>query len=451
MKNDIGTDRQLFVDDYWIEDLDGIRRTLHHPVKRETVIRPEHPWEQKGVSYMRVIEDGGRFRGWYRCDPKMNPDMQDRNTVTAYAESFDGVTWEKPTLGIVEYDGSKENNIVWAGADNEMNMAPFRDKNPVVSEDEKYKAIIRKRGEVIRGLVSPDGIHWRLISEEPFLTDGPFDSHNIAFWDTNLSKYVAYTRGIAGKGDFEGGVRWVRRALSDDFVHWSKLESIDVGDEPDTHFYTNSCVQYDRAPGVYLMFPSRYVPDRWPVPDWEYGPGVNDIVFLSSRDGIHFDFSFREAFVRPGTDSNNWHERAIYMEWGVLQTSPTEISLYGMENWRMPTVNIRRYTLRTDGFVSLSAGFEGGTATTRPFIYSGNSLELNYATSAVGSVQVELRDETNHPIPGFSIENCPERFGDEIDGEIRWSGMSALSAHEGKPVRLHFRLKDADVYAFRFR
>ena len=81
----------------------------------------------------------------------------------------------------------------------------------------------------------------------------------------------------------------------------------------------------------------------------EYGSGVNDIVFMSSRDGIHFDRSFMEAFLRPGLDEGNWHERGIYMERGILETSPEELSLYSMANWRMPSVHIRRFSLRTDG------------------------------------------------------------------------------------------------------
>ena len=67
----------------------------------------------------------------------------------------------------------------------------------------------------------------------------------------------------------------------------------------------------ERAPGVYLMFPSRFVPEREPIPGWKYGSGVNDIVFMSSRDGRHFDRSFMEAFVRPGLDEGNWHERGM--------------------------------------------------------------------------------------------------------------------------------------------
>ncbi len=198
------------------------------------------------------------------------------------------------------------------------------------------------------------------------------------------------------------------------------------------------------------MFPSRYVKERSPIPDWEFGPGVNDIVFMSSRDGLRFDRSFMEGWVRPGLDPDNWHERAVYMERGILQTSPEELSLYGMENWRMPTVRITRYTLRTDGFVSVRAGYRGGELTTKSFTFQGDELELNYSTSAVGSVSVALEViDGGTAQDGLGFDDCGEIFGDEIGGTVKWKG-SDVGALQGVPVRLRVRLKDADLFAFKF-
>ena len=199
------------------------------------------------------------------------------------------------------------------------------------------------------------------------------------------------------------------------------------------------------------MFPARFVPEREPVPDWEYGPGVNDIVFMSSRDGIHFDRSFMEAFVRPGLDEGNWHERGIYMERGILQTSPEELSLYSMANWRMPSVHIRRFSVRTDGFVSVRAGYVEGEFITRPLIFTGDSLKLNFSTSAVGCVRVEIQDVEGRPQPGFTLDACSEIFGDAIDGTVKWESGGNLRSLVGQPVRLRFTLKDADLFAFRFQ
>ena len=248
------------------------------------------------------------------------------------------------------------------------------------------------------------------------MTDHPFDSHNLAFWDDWRGEYVAYCRGVAGQGtsDFFAGVRWIRRATSHNFLDWSPLVSIECGAAPWEHLYTNSCIQYRRAPGIYLMFPSRFVHERTPDPNWTYDTGVSDIVFMSSRDGLNFDRSFMEAFIRPGLDFDNWHDRGIYCEVGVVETGAGEMSLYGMEHCHLPTQRIRRYALRTDGFVSVRAGYAGGEFITPPLTFAGSELELNYSTSAVGSVQVAVQD-------------CA-----------------------GRAVRLRFALKDADLYALKF-
>ena len=444
---EIGEDRQLFVDDYWIADSAGVERVLHSPTRQSVALEPEHPWEVGGLSYLIAFPDQGKYRGWYRADPMLQD--SDYNSITCYAESDDGINWTKPNVGLIEFNGSKDNNIVWTEPG--INLAPFKDANPDAKPEEQYKAFIRVR-RVMHALSSPDGLQWKMMREEPTLTDYPFDTLNLAFWDTWRKEYVGYCRGVAGQGssDFFTGVRWIRRATSKDFLNWGPLENIDCGDTPWEHFYTNSCIQYERAPGTYLMFPSRFVHDRVPNPEWTYDTGVSDIVFMSSRDGSNFDRSFLEAFIRPGTDFNNWHDRGIYFEVGILHTSDTEMTMYGMENAHLPTQRIRRYSLRTDGFVSVNGGFKGGEFTTRPLIFSGSSLELNYATSAVGSLKVEIQDADGHAIPGFSLDDFPEKFGDEIDGKVSWNGGGDVGALAGKPVRLRFLLKDADVYAFKF-
>ena len=179
--------------------------------------------------------------------------------------------------------------------------------------------------------------------------------------------------------------------------------------------------------------------------------GVNDIAFMSSRDGLNFDRSFMEAFIRPGQEIKNWRERGIYVGSGITQTSPGTMSLYSRQHRYLPSVHIRRYSLRTDGFVSVNAGYAGGEFTTRPFVFSGSELELNYSTSAVGSVQVEVQDDEGRPMPGLSLVDAPEKFGDEIDGVYHWSSKGDLGQLAGTAVRLHFVLKDTDLFSFRFR
>lgn len=450
---DVGSRRQLFVGQDLIARLERARQVLHHPTRREIAIQPEHPWEKFGVSYMVAFQDGDQFRAWYRVDAA-EFGKSNRRAMTAYAESDDGVHWRKPKLGIIEFEGSTANNLVWDGGPG--NLAPFRDDNPDCKPDERYKAVARSRD--LHALVSPDGLHWKLADTGPISTDRPFDSHNIAFWDAVTKQYVAYTRGVRKNGDvgrgmnagFLDGVRWVRRTTSRDFRTWTPLASIQTGDAPREEFYTNATIRYERAPDYLLMFPSRFASAREPKPGWKFGKGVNDITFLSSRDGIHFDRTFMEAFIRPGLDQGNWHERSLYMERGVLLTSPTELSLYCMQNWRLPTVHIRRYTLRPDGFVSVQGPYEGGQLITRPLTFSGKQLGINFSTSAVGSVRVEVQDVDGNPLPGFELKNSLEQFGDKLDHTIQWREHSDVSTLAGRVIRLRFVLSDADLYAFRF-
>ena len=453
----IGTDRQLFVDDHVIQDKTGVRRVLHTPERRNTILQGDRPWDKTSVQFMSIMEDDGIYRGYYRCD-HWEPTGTKNPRYTAYAESADGISWEKPSLGLFDFEGSKDNNLVWLrpGA----NLCAFVDTNPAALPEERYKAVVRLSpaegeaigapGPCVLALSSPDALRWKQMQNGVILTDHPFDSLNVAFWEERESRYVIYTRGVAGVGPFHGGVRWIRRSTSTDFLNWTPLEPIDTGDAPFEHLYTNACVAYARAPGVYLMFPSRYVLDHTPDPDWHGGPGVNDIVFMSSRDGLRFDRSFMEAFLRPGLDVENWHERSLYMETGIVQTSPEELSLYVSDHWRYPTTRISRYVLRTDGFVSMNGGYGGGTLTTKPLVFDGGELEINYSTSAVGSVRVEVQDAEGRAVPGFGLDDCPEIFGDEIDGRVDWGEGADLGSLAGRPVRLKFELKDADVYAFKF-
>ena len=136
---------------------------------------------------------------------------------------------------------------------------------------------------------------------------------------------------------------------------------------------------------------------------------------------------------------------------GIVQTSSEEMSVYSRQHSRFPTAHIRRYSLRTNGFVSMSAGYSGGSFTTRPFVFSGEELELNYSTSAVGSVRVEIQDGEGRPVPGFSLADAPELFGDEIKGVFRWNETGDVGRLTDSTVRLRFILKDANLYAFRFR
>src|SRR6185436_9843177 len=136
---------------------------------------------------------------------------------------------------------------------------------------------------------------------------------------------------------------------------------------------------------------------------------------------------------------------------GVVQTGPGEFSMYASEHYAWPDNRLRRLTVRRHGFASMHAGHGGGEFTTLPLTFSGTNLLLNYASSAAGSVQVEIQDAEGKPVPDFSLADVKLLFGDELEAVVRWKSGKDVSSLMGTPVRLRFVMKDADLYSLRFR
>lgn len=445
---DIGNRRELFVDRHLIEKLDGVRLELHRPQAREVAIVHDQPWEGNTCFYHSVFRDGDVYRMYYRGSHHVPGDGASHQTV-CYAESKDGVKWTKPELGIVEFNGSKKNNVIWDGV-GRHNFVPFKDPNPNCKPDAKYKAIGgSKREGGLFVFQSADAIHWSLMSDKPVITDGAFDSQNLAFWDAERGLYVDYHR----KG--RDGKRDIMTCTSPDFLNWTKPKFLEYPGTPAEHLYVNQIQPYFRAPHIYLGFPKRFVPSRQ-SPIGHPLPGVSDTILMSSRDGETFH-RWREAFVRPGPQPDRWVCRNNLVAWGLVETAshlagaPDDIALYVVEGYYQgDSCRVRRHTLRVDGFVSASAGLKGGSLQTKPLVFAGDRLELNFSTSAAGSVRVEIQDEDGKPINGFSLTDCPELFGDSNARSVTWKNDTDLSALAGKSVRVLFELKDADLYSFQF-
>ncbi len=442
----IGSRLELLVDGWLIDRMRGVELRLNRPIAQEVVMVFDKPWEGNTSAYVTVFRDGPIFRMYYRgC----HYDWDTKNiahSVTCYAESEDGIHWRRPELGIFDFNGSKRNNIVWMGLGNH-NFTPFKDANPDCGPNERYKAVASAE----KGLLafrSADGIHWEMIQDDPVITEGAFDSQNLAFWDSLAGRYVEYHRG------WRDGVREIMTSTSQDFINWTKPRYLDFGALPREQLYTNAIVPYFRAPHIYLGFPKRFLPERKKVAEHPL-PGLSDGVFMSSRDGLHWN-RWLEAFIRPGPQRERWWERNNMTAWGILVTKasiagmPDELSLYCNEGYYTEGCRLRRHTLRVDGFVSAHAPYSGGELVTRPFLFEGSKLVLNYSTSAAGSIRVEVADERGRPIPGFERESCEEIYGDEVEHAVEWAPGRDLGSLAGRPVRLRFELKDADLYSLRF-
>ena len=157
-----------------------------------------------------------------------------------------------------------------------------------------------------------------------------------------------------------------------------------------------------------------------------------------------------EGFIRPGPSPRDWISRDNTPALGVVPGGARDMYLYRLSQYGQPTVHLSRYSIRLDGFISVNADYSGGEFVTKPFKFKGDKLEINYATSAAGGIQVEILDQDGFPVAGYGLEDCPEFFGDEIDRVVEWENGPDVGILEGKVVRLRFYMKDADLYSVKF-
>lgn len=469
---DLGSQLELMVDDHLIERMEGARLRLHHPRPREVALVLDRPWEGSGSGYVTVIRDGDRYRMWYKganldCTGGRLHPVTDS---VCYAESADGIAWERVEAGLFEHEGARANNIVWRGQ-GDHGFCPFLDTNPACPPEERYKAVGQGRFEekaALWALTSPDGIHWELMGDAPILRGTPFDSQNLVFWDAVRGEYRAYVRFFR-----DGRWRDILTTTSPDFRNWADYQPLRYPGAADEQLYTNQVQPYYRAPHIFIGLPTRYVERGWSpsmeaLPDQDsrrlcaqahvrFGTALTDTLLMTSRDGVTFH-RWDEAFLPPGPERpGTWVYGDGYASCGLVEVAsplpgaPPELSFWATENaWAGP-VALRRYALRIDGFASAYAPLSGGAVITRPLTFAGERLAVNFASSAAGGLRVEIQHPNGAPVDGFALDDCDEVFGDAIERVVTWrGGRSELSAVAGQPVRLHIVLRDTDLFSLRF-
>jgi hypothetical protein len=481
---DIGHDRELFVDRHLIDSMVGTSLKLHHPHRENVAIPFNDEWDRDASGYATVITDGGLHRMYYRGGPGFARAGQREgdSSYVCYAESEDGINWVKPKLGLVEFNGSKDNNIIMLPSPKDdpynQSFSPFLDTREGVPADERYKAVGGQSPKGMYVMVSPDGIHWRKYHDDPVFTNGAFDSQNVAFWSESEQLYLLYFRVFTGIPEYGNpdqkwsiqGYRSISRTTSKDLINWSEPVRMSFGNTPLEHLYTNHTRPYFRAPQIYITTPMRFVPGRRFLSNEDMeaqgvAPGfiaikgpthdipneLSDTAFLTSRGGSRYDRTFMESFIRPGLDRGNWVSRNGVPATGYVQTGPAEMSMYVGQNYVQPTAHLARYSLRLDGFGSVSAPYEEGEMLTKPILVTGKHLVLNNSTSANGHIYVEVQSTDGEPIPGYTIKECKLIVGDSLERTVEWDTTSDLSALKGQAVRLRFVMSDADIFSLQFQ
>ena len=466
--------RFLFLDDDDFFELIGLTKTMHQPVKHpdNPVVERTGEWERVLITlYGSVILDEGLYRMWYFChcgrlDAQVRiGDRPHGPEVTGYAESDDGVHWRKPTLGLVAFEGSTENNIVPLGIKNVEGPVIIRDvRDP--DPKRRYKAFWNDHISGLPGMhsddglllgrdeedgmfvaFSADGIQWDHFAGNPVLETYSDCSHQMVF-DEGLGKYVAY-------GRMGSGARKVSRTESDDFINWSKPELVLETDDADGYgaqFYSMSVFIYE---GMYVgfpwLFPQRFRDTR--------SHGNDDRIYAQlacSRDGIKWRrLGNRQPFIPNGPPEA--------FDGGIIYTGTQPVILddriliyYGAQMWphRKPgredhqPRGIGLATLRRDGFISVDAGDDEGELVTNPFEVTPDMTMHVNVDAPDGQVHAKLADvKSCEPI----AEAAPSTTvsGDHLDAELTWPAET-LQTLAGKTVRARICLRRAQLYSYWF-
>lgn len=459
----IDRSHQLFVDDYLIAKTENITRQVHPATKhpRNPLLVPDKPWEGSGCVDQRVLRDAktGRFRMWYGgCSvrPKLPSGTLARRPA-CYAESKDGLTWEKPELGLFAYEGSKANNIVLVTGCLKGIFHDPRDPDP----KRRYKGLVWFDWRDPKGVppegyylhASPDGIHWTRVRDEPAALNaggytmpcsGVGDTTTFR-WDRRLGKYIGDVKFI-----LPGKMRCRGMMESDDLIHWTRPRMTiypDALDEPKAQIYGHIGFVYESMwIGLVRVMHTDRVKDSYKQ---------TTVELTASRDGRHWTrVGKRDQFIllgKPDAWDPHYQDPAtppirVGDElWFYYRSLP----LWGGKRLGEDKVNrIGLATLRHDGFVSLNGGTDPGTIVTRPLTFQGKTLFVNAKIAEGGYVKAELRGTGGKAVEPYTLKQCKPVTGNVMKARVTWEGTSAIDRPQATSTRLVFELKNAKLYSF---
>lgn len=453
----------------------GVGLTAHAPVLMgEPSFAADRPWEDLiiNAAYTTLIQEDGRLRMYYETYSRRDR-RSDLSARVCYAESEDGRRWRRDRVGTIEWDGSKDNNIVYSKEIPGVIAAHGAHvmKDPIAPPEERYKIIHVggvKVGERslpgIWGAVSPDGIHWTPLDKP--LMQHTSDTQNVIQYDADAGVYRAFVRGIfplhetVRKGIH--GRRAVDGAVSKDFRVWPKPEPVlwtGVSDPPDLDIYANGYVKWPGTTDAHLMLPSFY----------SRGSDVMEVHLAVSRDGWQWERPQREALLGAGEPGTPW-QGGFYAGQGIAALTERGLArdhdsatlwaipvapIYYTHNYASeeePRGHLRQgpwlATIRPDGFMSLSAE-RSGECWTYPVTWTGNRLMVNSWGRFGGSVRIGFETKDG-PVEGFGVEDCDPLEGDCLWKGVTWRGKGDVGALADRDVCLHIRLLRARLHAFRF-
>lgn len=452
---------QLFVDLTRVDNahptgrwkhMDNVQRTYHQAaVHPHPVLKPETLWEQHGFTTSVIYDDEARlFKMWYHTLAYKEPNR----AVTCYAESDDGIHWRRPSLGLHEVHGTRDNNVV-VGPDYHEGMDHFESvlKDPLETDPaRRYKALGWSSYDwdgPMSGIysgVSPDGLNWTFTPEpvfhyhpRPGTADlGPVGDAQSLMIDTLRKRYVAFLRHFPHRSV----------AFSDDFVTWTQPETFLRTLHGREEYYNNSGFvygdQYLGVLGIFALQPLAHDMNCWLISsrdaqNWERVPADKPLIACGGIGEWNRFCTWNGGSppIRVGD------ELYFYFRGATKRHGP----YFGKDDTDAK-ISVGLAKLRVDGFASLDASFDGGEVITSPWQIDGGSLLIN-AKCDYGTIRVELLGEDDEPLPGYALDDCIPVSADGISLLVTWKDRADLSAAVGKTARIRFELQNARLYSYR--
>ncbi len=451
LSTNISDNWQLFIDDYWIADSANVTMTLHQPEKHpdNPLIRGDVPWEQAPYCFGTVIYDHEEsiFKIWYQSYYYGQP-LAERTPIL-YATSTNGIQWTRPNLGIIESQGSTENNIILQNYGYHDLYSPSVIKDLADPDsNRRYKMIWwdfplgegEYQDDGMCVAFSADGIHWIKHPGNPVLhakkSEQSISDVMSVMYDQNTKKFVAYTKGWA---DPWPSHRQIVRTESSDFIHWSEPEVVITHkhDIQDPQSYGMSVSQVGNQ---YFGLISIYK---------KPGDETIDIQLTVSHDNSRWTrVADQKTFIPLGI-ADSWDDGMLFAV-PMFNHGDKTLIYYGAwdgpHNTKTRRSGIGLAILRKNGFVSLDAGPELGMVTTHAMHKMQGSLLVN-ADASSGSLVAELLDVDGNPIPGYTANDCLPVQSDGFEELVQWREHSDLPESQ-EMLRIRFLLKKASLFGF---
>jgi len=434
----------------------GLALTPQMAEKTGSLIPNDRDWEFMIFPYCSLLDLGGKYGLWYEVVP---PKKDGKSNLLCYAESADGINWKKPNLGLVEFRGSKANNIVIDGSACPYGQfhgnSVFVDPNAPVTE--RFKVIFWTKNipedvmaqlqRVTPGSItpygaemrcgtllgtSPDGLHWKFSDQVLFMHT--CDTQTTVSYDPFLKRYVCFTR------TFQMGRRAIARTETADITRWPAPKMIlwtPVDADPSDDLYCNAKTIYPGTKTMHLMFPTMYrrradtcvlrMASSLESQVWEWLPGE----------------------ILRGGDEGSWDGGCLFGGSGLNEIPGDKVVLpYGGYEYPHKYPRFGRFgqlgfaTWPKERLVALEAR-EDAEFWMPELTLAGETLHLNFNVKRAGYIQVQVEG-----VPGRKLENCDRLFGNSLKKQATWKGNGSLGVKPGTPVTFRFRMRRAKLFSF---